>query len=164
AEDLMVTLRLKVAVGYEVRFERRLGDEIQELKSKIKLQGEKIRALKSLKTDQDTEVAEIATLLDKQIHSENSKELYYLIRKFDYDIKHGAVTIDTPVSELKEILSGKYGKLIYDLDDQGFTSLVDTERPRLNVRIALPEFNVPEFDLRALMVLGLPCLRNKGTL
>ncbi|CAG8547956.1 12056_t:CDS:2, partial [Racocetra fulgida] len=36
--------------------------------------------------------------------------------------KHGAVTIDTPVFELKEILSGKYGedsKLIYDLDDQG---------------------------------------------
>src|ERR1700712_4608725 len=36
--------------------------------------------------------------------------------------KHGAVTIDTPVFELKEILTGKYGedsKLIYDLADQG---------------------------------------------
>ncbi|RUS26029.1 histidyl-tRNA synthetase, partial [Jimgerdemannia flammicorona] len=36
--------------------------------------------------------------------------------------RHGAVTIDTPVFELKEILSGKYGedsKLIYDLKDQG---------------------------------------------
>lgn len=36
--------------------------------------------------------------------------------------KHGGVTIDTPVFELKEILSGKYGedsKLIYDLADQG---------------------------------------------
>ncbi|RPA79021.1 histidyl-tRNA synthetase [Ascobolus immersus RN42] len=36
--------------------------------------------------------------------------------------KHGAQTIDTPVFELKEILSGKYGedsKLIYDLADQG---------------------------------------------
>ncbi len=36
--------------------------------------------------------------------------------------RHGAVTIDTPVFELKEILSGKYGedsKLIYDLADQG---------------------------------------------
>lgn len=36
--------------------------------------------------------------------------------------RHGAVTIDTPVCELKEILSGKYGedsKLIYDLQDQG---------------------------------------------
>lgn len=36
--------------------------------------------------------------------------------------KHGAVTIDTPVFEIKEILMGKYGedtKLIYDLQDQG---------------------------------------------
>ncbi|KAG9084134.1 Cytoplasmic and mitochondrial histidine tRNA synthetase, partial [Ceratobasidium sp. UAMH 11750] len=35
---------------------------------------------------------------------------------------HGGVTIDTPVFELKEILTGKYGedsKLIYDLQDQG---------------------------------------------
>lgn len=40
--------------------------------------------------------------------------------------KHGAVTLDTPVFELKEILSGKYGedsKLIYDLVDQGASSL-----------------------------------------
>ncbi|KAG0235977.1 histidyl-tRNA synthetase [Mortierella sp. GBAus27b] len=36
--------------------------------------------------------------------------------------RHGGVTIDTPVFELKEILAGKYGedsKLIYDLQDQG---------------------------------------------
>lgn len=36
--------------------------------------------------------------------------------------RHGAVEIDTPVFELKEILTGKYGedsKLIYDLADQG---------------------------------------------
>lgn len=36
--------------------------------------------------------------------------------------RHGAVEIDTPVFELKEILTGKYGedsKLIYDLSDQG---------------------------------------------
>ncbi|CAL4135130.1 unnamed protein product, partial [Meganyctiphanes norvegica] len=35
---------------------------------------------------------------------------------------HGAVEIETPVFELKEILTGKYGedsKLIYDLEDQG---------------------------------------------
>jgi histidyl-tRNA synthetase len=35
--------------------------------------------------------------------------------------RHGAVTIDTPVMELKETLTGKYGedsKLIYDLADQ----------------------------------------------
>ena len=36
--------------------------------------------------------------------------------------RHGAVTIDTPVFELREVLTGKYGedsKLIYDLKDQG---------------------------------------------
>ncbi len=35
--------------------------------------------------------------------------------------RHGAVEIDTPVFELKEVLTGKYGedsKLIYDLADQ----------------------------------------------
>lgn len=34
--------------------------------------------------------------------------------------RHGAVEIDTPVFELKETLTGKYGedsKLIYDLED-----------------------------------------------
>jgi len=36
--------------------------------------------------------------------------------------RHGAVTIETPIFELKETLTGKYGedsKLIYDLQDQG---------------------------------------------
>lgn len=36
--------------------------------------------------------------------------------------RHGAETLDTPVFELKEVLTGKYGedsKLIYDLADQG---------------------------------------------
>lgn len=36
--------------------------------------------------------------------------------------RHGAVTLDTPVFELREILAGKYGedsKLIYNLEDQG---------------------------------------------
>ena len=38
--------------------------------------------------------------------------------------RHGAVAIDTPVFELRETLTGKYGedsKLIYDLADQGET-------------------------------------------
>lgn len=37
-------------------------------------------------------------------------------------LRHGAVEIDTPVFELRETLTGKYGedsKLIYDLQDQG---------------------------------------------
>lgn len=36
--------------------------------------------------------------------------------------RHGAEQIDTPVFELKQTLTGKYGedsKLIYDLADQG---------------------------------------------
>ncbi|CAM6031902.1 unnamed protein product, partial [Sphagnum compactum] len=36
--------------------------------------------------------------------------------------RHGAVTIDTPTFELKDVLTGKYGedsKLIFDLQDQG---------------------------------------------
>ncbi|KAL9105852.1 MAG: hypothetical protein Q9227_009015 [Pyrenula ochraceoflavens] len=36
--------------------------------------------------------------------------------------RHGAVSLDTPVFELREILAGKYGedsRLIYDLQDQG---------------------------------------------
>lgn len=36
--------------------------------------------------------------------------------------RHGAETIDTPVFELKDTLTGKYGedsKLIYDLANQG---------------------------------------------
>ena len=36
--------------------------------------------------------------------------------------RHGAETIDTPVFERREVLTGKYGedsKLIYDLKDQG---------------------------------------------
>lgn len=35
---------------------------------------------------------------------------------------HGAQAIDTPVFELRDVLTGKYGddsKLIYDLEDQG---------------------------------------------
>lgn len=40
--------------------------------------------------------------------------------------RHGAVNIDTPIFELKEVLTGKYGedsKLIYDLADQGGEAL-----------------------------------------
>jgi len=36
--------------------------------------------------------------------------------------RHGAETLDTPVFELRDVLTGKYGedsKLIYDLADQG---------------------------------------------
>lgn len=48
-----------------------------------------------------------------------SKVLNDVVKVFK---RHGAVNIDTPVFELKEVLTGKYGedsKLIYDLADQG---------------------------------------------
>ena len=47
---------------------------------------------------------------------------HVLAKVIDCFRKHGAETIDTPVFELKEVLTGKYGedsKLIYDLKDQG---------------------------------------------
>lgn len=47
---------------------------------------------------------------------------------------HGGVAIDTPVFELKETLTGKYGedsKLIYDLKDQGMHSPVNPPPPFL---------------------------------
>ena len=48
------------------------------------------------------------------------EEVFGVIRKVFK--RHGGVEIDTPVFELKEVLTGKYGedsKLIYDLADQG---------------------------------------------
>ncbi|KAI9298472.1 histidyl-tRNA synthetase [Neoconidiobolus thromboides FSU 785] len=56
----------------------------------------------------------------------NEKEMAIREKMFETIIKtfkkHGGVTIDTPVFELKEVLTNKYGedsKLIYDLEDQG---------------------------------------------
>ncbi|KAL4631368.1 histidine-tRNA ligase, cytoplasmic isoform X1 [Arapaima gigas] len=56
----------------------------------------------------------------------NPKQMAIREKVFDTIIRcfkrHGAETIDTPVFELKETLTGKYGedsKLIYDLKDQG---------------------------------------------
>lgn len=41
--------------------------------------------------------------------------------------RHGAMALDTPAFELRETLMGKYGedsKLIYDLADQVYISLI----------------------------------------
>ncbi|XP_065670680.1 histidine--tRNA ligase, cytoplasmic isoform X4 [Hydra vulgaris] len=88
---------------------------------------------------------EVAKLLElkKQLGEDQSKQKFVLknpkgtrdygpksmaIRENVFNViikvfqKHGAVQIDTPVFELKETLTGKYGedsKLIYDLKDQG---------------------------------------------
>ncbi|XP_050711698.1 histidine--tRNA ligase-like isoform X3 [Eriocheir sinensis] len=50
----------------------------------------------------------------------NRREVFNVIYSVFH--MHGAVEIETPVFELKEVLTGKYGedsKLIYDLEDQG---------------------------------------------
>src|SRR5215469_3448906 len=45
--------------------------------------------------------------------------------------RHGATGLDTPVFELKDVLTGKYGedaRLIYDLQDQGSYTLTPVKR------------------------------------
>lgn len=122
----------------------------EELQNKIKEQGEIVRILKS-QSDKTDELKvqikdEVAKLLElkKQLGPEPSSKQKFVLKTAkgtkDYgpkqmairesvfktiiDIfhKHGAVRIDTPVFELKDTLTGKYGddaKLIYDLKDQG---------------------------------------------
>lgn len=62
----------------------------------------------------------------KGTHDVHPKQMAIREKVFNIVMKcfkrHGAESIDTPVFELKEILTGKYGedaKLIYDLEDQG---------------------------------------------
>ncbi|XP_015776106.1 PREDICTED: histidine--tRNA ligase, cytoplasmic-like [Acropora digitifera] len=116
-----------------------------EIQQEIKIQGEIIRQLKlEEQTDEvkDKLKEEIAKLIElkKQLGDDQGNQKFVLKtpkvtfkvqvavreRAFKAIIKcfekHGAVQIDTPVFEMKETLTGKYGedsKLIYDLADQG---------------------------------------------
>ncbi|XP_069052221.1 histidine--tRNA ligase isoform X2 [Lepisosteus oculatus] len=111
----------------------------------IKKQGEVVRKLKEQKASKDQIDEEVAKLLQlkAQLGTDDGKHTFVLKTPKgtrDYNPKqmairekvfstiigcfkrHGAETIDTPVFELKETLTGKYGedsKLIYDLKDQG---------------------------------------------
>nr|XP_057919519.1 histidine--tRNA ligase isoform X2 [Doryrhamphus excisus] len=111
----------------------------------IKSQGELVRKLKSEKASKEQIDQEVAKLLElkAQLGGDDGKNQFVLktakgtrdynpkqmaIREKVFNIiiscfkRHGAETIDTPVFELKETLTGKYGedsKLIYDLKDQG---------------------------------------------
>lgn len=121
------------------------------LLAQITAQGDVVRSLKSSKADKskiDEEVAKLlalkATLKDLEGGNPepSNKNITLKTPKGTRDYgpesmalrqtifekviavfkKHGAETIDTPVFELKEVLTGKYGedsKLIYDLKDQG---------------------------------------------
>lgn len=114
------------------------------IQEKIKEQGEIVRRLKSEKADKDLISEEVAKLLElkAQLGEDGPKKFVLKCPKGTRDYnpqqmairegvfntiiacfkRHGAETIDTPVFELKETLTGKYGedsKLIYDLKDQG---------------------------------------------
>ncbi|XP_063304123.1 histidine--tRNA ligase, cytoplasmic [Pelobates fuscus] len=116
-----------------------------EMEQAVALQGEKVRKLKQEKASSEQIAEEVAKLLElkarlgpedgkqkfvlktpKGTRDYNPKQMAIREKVFDTIIKcfkrHGAETIDTPVFELKETLTGKYGedsKLIYDLKDQG---------------------------------------------
>uniref|UniRef100_A0A671MVW6 histidine--tRNA ligase n=1 Tax=Sinocyclocheilus anshuiensis TaxID=1608454 RepID=A0A671MVW6_9TELE len=121
-----------------------MADKAQ-LQEAIKTQGEVVRKLKSEKASKEQIDEEVAKLLQlkAQLGGDEGKHVFVLktakgtrdynpkqmaIREKVFNIiiscfkRHGAETIDTPVFELKETLTGKYGedsKLIYDLKDQG---------------------------------------------
>uniref|UniRef100_A0A646QFZ5 histidine--tRNA ligase n=1 Tax=Hemiscolopendra marginata TaxID=943146 RepID=A0A646QFZ5_9MYRI len=116
-----------------------------EIKEAIKIQGDIVRKLKAEKAPIERINEEIAKLLKLKSEMEEDgihhkftlktpkgtrdfNPLQMAIRDKMFNIvtecfkRHGAETIDTPIFELKEVLTGKYGedsKLIYDLEDQG---------------------------------------------
>ncbi|XP_039265303.2 histidine--tRNA ligase-like isoform X2 [Styela clava] len=120
-------------------------DNRQEIQEKIKTQGGIVRSLKQAKADKQQIDEEVSKLLElkAKLGDGDTKTKYVLkapkgtrdftpkqmvIREKVFDTiigcfkRHGAETIDTPVFELKETLTNKYGedsKLIYDLKDQG---------------------------------------------
>ncbi|XP_059999760.1 histidine--tRNA ligase, cytoplasmic [Lagenorhynchus albirostris] len=115
------------------------------LEDLVRLQGERVRALKQQKASAEQIEEEVAKLLKlkTQLGPDEGKQKFVLktpkgtrdysprqmaVREKVFDViiscfkRHGAEVIDTPVFELKETLTGKYGedsKLIYDLKDQG---------------------------------------------
>ncbi|CAJ1058001.1 histidine--tRNA ligase isoform X2 [Xyrichtys novacula] len=116
-----------------------------QIQEAIKTQGEVVRKLKSEKASKEQIDEEVAKLLELKVKLGGDEGKHQFVLKTakgtrDYNPKqmairekvfntiiscfkrHGAETIDTPVFELKETLTGKYGedsKLIYDLKDQG---------------------------------------------
>ncbi|KAF5276558.1 hypothetical protein FQA39_LY18582 [Lamprigera yunnana] len=112
----------------------------------IKEQGDLVRKLKTAKENKEIIDNEVVKLLElkSQLSSNNMDTQKFTLKTakgardfspqqmairesvFQNIIsvfkRHGAETIDTPIFELKEVLTGKYGedsKLIYDLKDQG---------------------------------------------
>ncbi|KAJ2450407.1 Cytoplasmic and mitochondrial histidine tRNA synthetase [Coemansia sp. RSA 2336] len=122
-----------------------MSSQVEQLRNQIKEQGAVIRELRASQAPEDQLTAAVAHLQQlkaqlgggapdkkptlktpKGTRDYTAKEMAIRSQIFqtitDVFKRHGGVTIDTPVFELKEILTGKYGedsKLIYDLQDQG---------------------------------------------
>ncbi|XP_043285982.1 histidine--tRNA ligase isoform X2 [Venturia canescens] len=124
-----------------------MADETKErLLVLVKEQGELVRKLKAAKAESSQISEEVAKLLElkaqlgendagpqkftlktpKGTRDYNPEQMALRLGVLDKIVsvfkRHGAETIDTPIFELKEVLTGKYGedaKLIYDLKDQG---------------------------------------------
>lgn len=123
-----------------------MSDSQETLLQKIKEQGDLVRKLKAAKASNDKIQEEVSKLLalKAQLGSEDAAPTKFVLKTAkgtrDYNPqqmtirnnvlqkivtvfkRHGAECIDTPVFELKDVLTGKYGedsKLIYDLKDQG---------------------------------------------
>ncbi|XP_051166245.1 histidine--tRNA ligase isoform X2 [Leptopilina boulardi] len=124
-----------------------MADETKtKLVEQIKQQGDLVRKLKAEKTNSVQIADEVAKLLalKAQLGDDNNVGQKLILKTpkgtRDYNPeqmalrlgvlekivaifkRHGAETIDTPIFELKDVLTGKYGedsKLIYDLKDQG---------------------------------------------
>ncbi|KYO39156.1 histidine--tRNA ligase, cytoplasmic [Alligator mississippiensis] len=122
-----------------------MAAEAAELAEALRLQADTVRRLKQERAGTEEVAEQVAKLLElkarlgvddgrprfllktpKGTRDYGPKQMAIRERVFSTIIscfkRHGAEVIDTPVFELKETLTGKYGedsKLIYDLKDQG---------------------------------------------
>ncbi|XP_073834054.1 histidine--tRNA ligase isoform X2 [Musca autumnalis] len=123
-----------------------MSETREQILEEIKLQGDLVRKLKAAKESKDKIDEEVAKLLALKVKlgDEPATNQKFTLKTpkgtRDYGPqqmmlrqnvlnkivgvfkKHGGEAIDTPVFELKDVLTGKYGedsKLIYDLKDQG---------------------------------------------
>ncbi|MBW0472471.1 hypothetical protein O181_012186 [Austropuccinia psidii MF-1] len=121
------------AIGLQVEILKNIKAQLEELKSANGITSNPTSVGKApskhpsqSKSKQKTEISKFQLKVPKGTKDHHPREMLIREKIFATITKifklHGAVTIDTPVFELKEILSGKYGedsKLIYDLQDQG---------------------------------------------
>ncbi|XP_068702840.1 histidine--tRNA ligase, cytoplasmic-like isoform X1 [Montipora foliosa] len=109
----------------EVIRQLKLEEQTDEVKNKIKEETAKLIELKKQLGD-DLGSQKFVLKTPKGTRDYEPKQMAVREKAFKTIVKcfekHGAVQIDTPVFEMKETLTGKYGedsKLIYDLADQG---------------------------------------------